>query len=96
MFEDCVARLERSLKYYENPLHFGIYAILNKADEFIGITGADVVDPTNGSYDVWYFLKREMWGKGLAKSAVSELIENDEGLGPSKNRNSDRCHNKRC
>lgn len=74
-FKDSFARLEKCLKYYENPLHFGAYAIRSSENNFIGIAGADVMDELLGTYDVWYFLKRDHWGQGLAKKTVSELLK---------------------
>lgn len=73
-YNDSVARLEKCLKYYENPLHFGAYAVRKLDGEFVGIAGADVVDEASGTYDVWYFLNRKFWGQGIAKQTVRELL----------------------
>jgi [ribosomal protein S5]-alanine N-acetyltransferase len=73
-FDDSLARLEKCLKYYENPMHFGAYAIRTSNGEFVGIAGADVVDEATGTYDVWYFLNRKFWGQGIAKKTVHELL----------------------
>lgn len=72
-YDDSVARLEKCLKYYENPLHFGAYAI-RMDGLFVGIAGADVIDEAAAKYDVWYFIDRKKWGQGIAKQALQQLL----------------------
>lgn len=84
VFAESCARLEKCLKRYENSLHFGAYAIRTSNNEFVGIAGADVVDETAGSYDVWYFLNRKFWGQGLAKQTVQELLNIMKDSGRAK------------
>lgn len=75
VFEECSARLEKTLKYYSNPAHFGIFAIRDPKHGFIGIAGADGIDSTQKSFDVWYFLKKEIRGRGFAKPALRQLLQ---------------------
>ncbi len=74
-FESCQARIEKVVEYYgKNPNHFGPFTIRGADDQFLGIIGADERDANSQSYEVWYFLERGQWGKGLATQAVRQLL----------------------
>jgi RimJ/RimL family protein N-acetyltransferase len=32
-------------------------------------------DERPGNYDIWYFVRRDEWGKGIATCAVKKLLE---------------------
>jgi RimJ/RimL family protein N-acetyltransferase len=71
----CSERITKVIAFYgKEPLHFGPYAIRDIADRFFGIIGADLADRPNCMYDVWYFVCREEWGKGVATQAMGNLI----------------------
>jgi RimJ/RimL family protein N-acetyltransferase len=72
--EACAQRLERVLRRYgADPRHFGPYAIRVEG-RFAGLVGADVLDGSDGAYDLWYILLRSEWGRGIATRAVGELL----------------------
>jgi RimJ/RimL family protein N-acetyltransferase len=71
----CAERIAKVIAFYgKESLHFGPYAIRHNENRFVGIIGADLSDASAGEYDVWYFLCREEWGKGLATQALGALI----------------------
>lgn len=71
----CRSKLGRVLDHYRsNPLHFGPLAIRAQHGRFVGITGADLADAKAGRYDLWYFVRRDEWGKGIATVAVRRLL----------------------
>jgi [ribosomal protein S5]-alanine N-acetyltransferase len=71
----CSERITRVIAFYgKEPLHFGPYVIRDIEDRFFGIIGADLSDRPNCGYDVWYFVCREEWGKGVATQALGKLV----------------------
>jgi RimJ/RimL family protein N-acetyltransferase len=71
----CAERVAKVIAFYgKEPLHFGPYAIRWAENRFVGIIGADLADRSGGEYDIWYFLCREEWGKGIATQALGDLI----------------------
>jgi RimJ/RimL family protein N-acetyltransferase len=72
----CSERIAKVIAYYgKEPLHFGPYAICHAENRFVGIIGADLAATSAGDYDVWYFILREEWGKGIGSQALGDLIE---------------------
>lgn len=73
--DDCRRRLEKMKNYYgQNIEHFGPFAIRSANGEFLGLTGGDA-GPVPGQYEIWYFVRRNMWGKKVATSAVKSLLK---------------------
>lgn len=73
--EECGQRLVKMKNYYgQNPGHFGPYLIRSAEGEFLGLTGGDA-GATPGEFEIWYFVLREMWGKKIATTSVSLLME---------------------
>jgi RimJ/RimL family protein N-acetyltransferase len=71
----CAARVGRVIATYaKDPLNFGPFVILEGGGHFVGMIGADAADAPSGTYDVWYILLREQWGKGLATRALGKLV----------------------
>jgi RimJ/RimL family protein N-acetyltransferase len=74
-FELCSERLTKVVAFYaKEPLHFGPYVIRLADDRFVGIIGADLTNHLEREYDVWYFLCREEWRKGIATQALGKLV----------------------
>lgn len=73
--DDCSARLNKMKNYYgQRDDHFGPFAIRTKAGGFLGLTGGDA-GKTSGEFEIWYFVRRDMWGKKIATTAVTHLLE---------------------
>ncbi|MEW5852951.1 MAG: GNAT family N-acetyltransferase [Myxococcota bacterium] len=73
--EECAQRLEKVLAHYgREPRHFGPWMV-RVEQRSIGLVGADLRDEATGEYEVWYVLRREEWGRGLATRAVGALLE---------------------
>jgi RimJ/RimL family protein N-acetyltransferase len=73
--QECQERLDRVLEHYrKNPLHFGPYVIRIAGGQFAGILGADASEAPPGPYEVWYFVGRRQWRKGIATAALTELL----------------------
>jgi ribosomal-protein-alanine N-acetyltransferase len=71
----CSERIAKVVAYYrKEPLHFGPYAIRETDGRFVGIAGADLADSSAGEYDVWYFVSRANWGRGVATQALRDLV----------------------
>ena len=74
--DECKDRLTRTVEYYgKNPLHFGPLSIQVHDDKFAGIIGADAVNSRQGQYEVWYFIRRDQWRRGIARAALTELLK---------------------
>ncbi|MFL5815201.1 MAG: GNAT family N-acetyltransferase [Bdellovibrionia bacterium] len=74
--DECRQRLGKMLAYYgQNPNHFGPYVIRSKVGEFLGLTGGDEDTSSPGTYEIWYFVQRDHWGKKVATTAVRHLLE---------------------
>lgn len=74
--DECRQRLEKMLAFYgQNVEHFGPYVIRANDGTFLGLTGGDADNSTPGTYEIWYFVRREYWGKKVATTAVSQLLE---------------------
>ena len=73
--QECEERLFRVLEYYgKDPLNFGPFTIHLADGEFAGIVGGDHRDASLKQYEIWYFLRRNQWRKGIAKKAVTDLL----------------------
>lgn len=73
--EQCRERLAKMKNYYEQSHeHFGPFSIRSASGDFLGLTGGDA-GSTPGEYEIWYFVRRDMWGKKVATSAVKALLE---------------------
>ena len=73
--EQCQQRLSKMMNYYgQRDDHFGPFSIRTKNGEFLGLTGGDA-GANPGEYEIWYFVKREMWGKNVASTAVATLLQ---------------------
>lgn len=73
--EECLQRLEKmKTRYGQRSDHFGPFAIRSKQGEFLGLTGGDA-SQVLGEYEIWYFIRREMWGQKIATTAVRLLLE---------------------
>jgi [ribosomal protein S5]-alanine N-acetyltransferase len=74
--DECAQRMEKVLSYYgKEPRHFGPYAARLADNRFVGLVGADLSDASRGEFDVWYILRRDEWGKGIATQALGELLQ---------------------
>jgi RimJ/RimL family protein N-acetyltransferase len=74
--EECKERLVRVIEHYSlEPRHFGPYTIQTIDGQFSGIIGADASDTLPGHYEVWYFVSRKQWRKGIGTAALAELLE---------------------
>ncbi len=73
--DECNQRLSKmKIHYGQNPQHIGPFIIRSTEGEFLGLTGGDA-DAEFGEFEIWYFIKRSMWGRKIATSAVKSLIE---------------------
>ncbi len=73
--DECRERVSKMLAFYgQNHDHFGPYVIRDKAGEFLGLTGGDANKVDVGAYEIWYFVRRDMWGKKVATRAVEHLL----------------------
>lgn len=73
--EQCRERLTKMANYYgQRTEHFGPFVIRSKDGKFLGLTGGDAGE-VPGEYEIWYFIRREMWGQKIATSAVTLLLE---------------------
>lgn len=74
-WEECRQRLTKMMNYYgQRNDHFGPFAIRSNDGKFLGLTGADA-GQVPGEYEIWYFVRRDMWGKKIATSSVTLLLE---------------------
>ncbi len=72
--EGCQLHLIKMKEYYGKRCdHFGPYALRSLDGDFLGLAGADAGE-VQGEFEIWYFIHRQMWGKRVAKTAVSSLI----------------------
>ena len=53
--------------------HFGIH--MDREGTLVGAVAAAHIDPVNRKCEIGYWLGREHWGRGLAKEAVSLLMQ---------------------
>jgi ribosomal-protein-alanine N-acetyltransferase len=73
--EECQQRLLKMKKYYgQNADHFGPFVIRSIDGKFLGLAGGDA-GQNPGEFEIWYFVRRDMWGKKVATSAVSLLLD---------------------
>jgi RimJ/RimL family protein N-acetyltransferase len=73
--DQCQDKLGRVLAHYRRDnRHFGPYTIRSELGQFLGITGADSSDDSTAAYELWYFVCRQLWGRGIATAAVRELL----------------------
>lgn len=73
--EQCRERLIKMKNYYGQSLeHFGPFSIRSLNGEFLGLAGGDA-GSTPGEYEIWYFVRRDMWGMKVATSAVKLLLQ---------------------
>jgi RimJ/RimL family protein N-acetyltransferase len=80
--EQCQITLEKVFSFYsQNSHHFGPYCIRSSDRRFLGIIGGDARDTAAGNYEIWYFLHRDQWGKGLATRAVRHLLRQMRAAG---------------
>ncbi len=79
--EECHQRLNKMNSYYSlNTKHFGPFAIRSIDGEFLGLAGGDA-GSSPGEFEIWYFIKREMWGKKVATNSVALLMETMKSSG---------------
>lgn len=72
----CRARLTKMLEFYrKNPAHFGPFCLRTADGTFLGLAGADANADLAGHYEIWYFVKRHYWRRGIATAAVRTLLE---------------------
>lgn len=66
--------------YAKTPEHFGPFRISSPDGEFLGLLGGDVADSADsanlaeGRYEIWYFVARPYWRRGVARNAVATLL----------------------
>lgn len=73
---DCTERMEKILQFYrDEPDHFGPYTIRMPNGRFVGMIGADLFDHARQEYEVWYTVRRDAWGQGIARRALGELLD---------------------
>ena len=73
--DECRERVSKMLSFYgQNANHFGPYVIRATTGEFLGLTGGDADKENLGIYEIWYFVRRDMWGKRIATKAVEHLL----------------------
>lgn len=58
--------------FMKSPL--GVWAIADKeTDEFLGVVRLEKLSERQGTAELGYFLKREVWGRGIATDVVKTL-----------------------
>lgn len=73
--EGCRQRLARMLVHYgANAAHFGPFALRSADGVFLGLAGADALDAEAGRFEIWYFVARPYWRRGIASGAVAALL----------------------
>ena len=55
-------------------IHFGPFVIRAEDGTFLGLTGGDSDAKFPGTYEIWYFIWRDHWGKKVATRAVQNLM----------------------
>ncbi len=79
--EDCQLRLTKMSHFYgKRSDHFGPFSVRSPDGSFLGLTGADAGEG-KGEFEIWYFIHRRMWGKKVATTAVSSLLNLMEASG---------------
>lgn len=72
---ECSERLAKMIAHYgQRDDHFGPYAIRGDGGEFYGLAGGDAGE-SPGEFEIWYFIRRDMWGKQVATVAVTRMIQ---------------------
>jgi RimJ/RimL family protein N-acetyltransferase len=72
---ECIARLERILRYYAlDARHFGPYCVHTAGGQFVGLVGADLFDAKTHTYSIWYVVQRASWGQRLGSHVLQALI----------------------
>jgi ribosomal-protein-alanine N-acetyltransferase len=73
--EDCASRVGRLLaRYAAGSRRMGPYVLRTGAGAVAGLAGIDAAEPFNGEHEVWYLLRRDLWGRGWGTLAVAELV----------------------
>jgi len=73
--DECQQRLEKMMAFYgQNRDHFGPFVIRGTDGNFLGLTGGDADGSAPGTYEIWYFVRRDYWGKKVATTAVQHLL----------------------
>jgi RimJ/RimL family protein N-acetyltransferase len=73
--EACRERLGKMLAHYgQGGAHVGPFAIRSQDGEFLGLVGGDASEVSDGSYELWYFVGRRHWRRGVARSAVQRIL----------------------
>jgi RimJ/RimL family protein N-acetyltransferase len=73
--DECAERMRKVMDHYgQEARHFGPCTIRFASGRFVGLVGADLFDADRDEYEVWYVLRRDEWGKGVATRAVAELL----------------------
>jgi len=74
--DECRQRLEKMMSFYgQNIYHFGPFVIRAADGTFLGLTGGDADNTAPGTYEIWYFVRRDYWGRKFATTAVRHLLE---------------------
>ncbi len=73
--QECRERLIKMKNYYgQRNDHFGPFSIRSKSGAFLGLTGGDAGE-VSGEFEIWYFVRRDMWGNKVATRAVTSLLD---------------------
>jgi RimJ/RimL family protein N-acetyltransferase len=74
--DECVQRLARVIAFYAaEPGHIGPFAVRLDGQGFVGLAGADLRDAASATHEVWYALRREVWGRGVGGRVLAALLD---------------------
>ena len=61
--------------YGADPGHIGPFAARLPGQGLVGLAGADLRDAATATHEVWYVLRRDLWGRGIGGLVLAALLE---------------------
>jgi RimJ/RimL family protein N-acetyltransferase len=77
--EDTAARILRIRdRYAQDPGRLGPFVVSDGESQFVGLIGIDSVE---GEHELWYLVRRGLWGRGHGAAMVARMLEEARARG---------------